>query len=116
MTPIPSTRRLDTPPSVQGQLLSMFGANATLAYQRGLGYVVRLQPEKDYIPVLSWHGKQRPTQEDKTDLLAMHGVLIGGRWQDWDHVKAWLKDNAPVKAVVVEGFWNVEQLPLGLAA
>lgn len=48
-------------------------------------------------------------------------LLIGGRWGDWGHVKAWLKDNQPSKAVVVAGFWQtstgkVEQLPLFEAA
>lgn len=76
------------PSDIRESLRALFG-DYRLLYDHGFGYVLQLGAAQ---------------------------LLIGGRWNDYQHVKAWLKDNQPVKAVVVEGFWNVEQLPLQLAA
>lgn len=106
-----AARPIQVPPVVKSQILAMFGENAKLTYQNGFGYVVRLSPEKDYIRPIAWNDKRRPTEEDKIDLMVIHGILIGGVRDDWDHVKAWLKANQQVTKAV-----EVEQLGLPLAA
>lgn len=82
--PIHTPSGVAMPADVMQSLTALFGP-CKLAYECGFGYVL---------------------------LVGAARLLIGGRWNDLNHVKAWIADNQP-KALVVYGFW---QLPLFEAA
>ncbi len=82
--PIHTPSGVAMPSEVMNDLRALFGP-CKLAYDWGFGYVLQVGEAQ---------------------------LLIGGRWNDLNHVKAWVADNQP-KALVVYGFW---QMPLFEAA
>lgn len=73
----------------------LFGEKAFVTYQRGFGYVVGF----DY--ALCESHKTATSAGDTLDMLAIPGVLIPVRYNDWNGIRMWLVRHEAEQQVLV---------------